>query len=513
MGGKIFITDDVEKLFENTDSQYLTTAFLLAKLDMPYEAEGTSKFPLASILRLYIFKKIKGFKTYELLTKYLIAHEEEAFQLGVFKNEDNVLEIPPKRTFNHYLQTKISGDQRKELEKLAGDIIQIATKKDKLLDINIVKQTLKEKKKNYDLEMREATKIIKMIFYPKLEISKHHNAIFTNKDLLDVLVHISSTKHCANLGATVFKENNKNRKCPSGDLVMYHLAKIGSIEKIINMFDDASEFIFKYAKRNYNLLKSRKYDIAYDIHKLKFFGKGMNYVCSSKFDRGTTNFVEFLTCSIVEKGRRFILDAVPIHPLDNLAKLLDKSLKKVKNKIHIGRAYLDRGFNRVGIFQVLKQNKVPFLMPMAKNPRVKSAFDKAEYDQAKVFKDFKVGEESVVLTLVNDKTKVKRAFVSNFDVDPNVACELFKMYSKRWGIETSYRQIDHDFLARTTTKNYNIRLFYFLFSTCFFNLWVLVNIRIGIIRYGRVQNKPIIPGKLFGAMLYNAQIEYPDPGG
>lgn len=513
MGGKIFITDDVEKIFDNTDSEYPTIAFLLAKLDMPYEAEGTSKFPLASILRLYIFKIIKGFRTYELFTEYLNAHEDEAFQLGVFKNEDNVLEIPPKRTFNHYLKTKISGDQKDELDKLAGKIMQIASKKDKVLDINIVEKTIKEKTKNYDLEIKRATKIIKQIFYPKFVISKNHNAIYTNKDILDAFVHISSNKHFANLGAKILKENNEDKKCPSGDLLMYHLAKIGSIEEILTMFDDASDFIFKYAKKNYNLLTSRKYDIAYDIHKLKYFGKGMNYVCSSKFDGGTTNFLEFLTCSIVDKGKRFILDVVPIHPLDDLAKLLDRSLKKVKNRIHVERAYLDRGFNRIGIFRVLKQNKVPFLMPMVKNKRVKSAFDKAEYDQAKVFKDFKVGEESVVLTLVNDNAEVKRAFVSNFDVDPNVACELFKMYSKRWGIETAYRQIDHDFLARTTSKNYNIRLFYFLFSTCFFNLWVLVNIRVGIMNYGRVQDKPIIPGKLFGAILYKVQIEYPDPGG
>ena len=42
------------------------------------------------------------------------------------------------------------------------------------------------------------------------------------------------------------------------------------------------------------------------------------------------------------------------------------------------------------------------------------------------------------------------------------------MYSKRWGIETGYRNLDHDFKAKTTTRNYHIRLFYFLFSTCYF---------------------------------------------
>ena len=62
---------------------------------------------------------------------------------------------------------------------------------------------------------------------------------------------------------------------------------------------------------------------------------------------------------------------------------------------------------------------------------------------------------------------------------------LYKFYSKRWGIETGYRQIDHDFKAKTTSKNYHIRLFYFLFSVDLYNLWVLVNIVVSMTIYGR----------------------------
>jgi len=72
---------------------------------------------------------------------------------------------------------------------------------------------------------------------------------------------------------------------------------------------------------------------------------------------------------------------------------------------------------------------------------------------------------------------------------------------KRWGIETGYRQFDHDFKAKTTTKNYHIRLFYFLFSVCVYNLWVLVNICVSLSLYGRLSEKPIITCKLFAVVL------------
>ena len=226
------------------------------------------------------------------------------------------------------------------------------------------------------------------------------------------------------------------------------------------------------------------------------------WTCGDKYERGTSNFIEFLTCSIVVAGRRFIVDIVPIHPLDNIYELLDESLQRVRNKLRVEKAYLDRGFNEVKIFRVLKKHKIKFLMPMVRNPSVKQAFDKAEYCQARVFKDFKVGDEPVNLILVDDEQGIKRAFVSNFDIAPCIAYKLYDMYYKRGGIETGYRNLDHDFQARTTTRNYHIRLFYFLFSTWLYNLWVLVNIVVSLTVYGRVKDKPIITTKFFAILLY-----------
>ncbi len=72
--GEIKITnDDITKIFENTNSEFLKTSFILSLLDFPtFDQKENNKFPLVSILRLYVFKLIKGFRTYELLTKYLL---------------------------------------------------------------------------------------------------------------------------------------------------------------------------------------------------------------------------------------------------------------------------------------------------------------------------------------------------------------------------------------------------------------------------------------------------------
>ena len=51
---------------------------------------------------------------------------------------------------------------------------------------------------------------------------------------------------------------------------------------------------------------------------------------------------------------------------------------------------------------------------------------------------------------------------------------ILQMYRDRWGQETGYRMYD-EFLIRTTSRNYVVRLFYFLFACLMYNAWVLYN--------------------------------------
>jgi putative transposase len=61
--------------------------------------------------------------------------------------------------------------------------------------------------------------------------------------------------------------------------------------------------------------------------------------------------------------------------------------------------------------------------------------------------------------------------------------------------------VKKDFRPKTTSKNYVIRLFYFLFSVCLYNLWELVNVILALVR--QVDPKtPIIAAKLFGTILF-----------
>jgi len=101
--------------------------------------------------------------------------------------------------------------------------------------------------------------------------------------------------------------------------------------------------------------------------------------------------------------------------------------------------------------------------------------------------------------------KEKRGFATNEEYnenDVNLAERLFDLYGRRWGIETSYRVKKHSYLPKTTSKNYLIRLFYFMFSVLLYNLWLLADILIWLALYGVVKEDHLITSKYFGTVLY-----------
>ena len=69
-----------------------------------------------------------------------------------------------------------------------------------------------------------------------------------------------------------------------------------------------------------------------------------------------------------------------------------------------------------------------------------------------------------------------------------------------WGIKTAYR-VKNDFRPKTTSKNYIIRLFYFLFSVALYNSWERLNVILALVK--KIDPKtPVIAAKLFGTILF-----------
>jgi hypothetical protein len=78
---------------------------------------------------------------------------------------------------------------------------------------------------------------------------------------------------------------------------------------------------------------------------------------------------------------------------------------------------------------------------------------------------------------VDDQLDRYMAFVTNvkFD-DPREMVDVIpEEYRYRWGIETSYR-VEDGFEAKTTSRNFTLRVIYFMAAFILYNLWIIARV-------------------------------------
>jgi len=230
-------------------------------------------------------------------------------------------------------------------------------------------------------------------------------------------------------------------------------------------------------------------------------------------DRGTSKCYKFATINIVEAGKRFTLLALSVGPFDRKEQILNKLLRFALKRIRINRVYIDRGFFDTKSLKVFQKLNLKYLMPATKITTVRNVLEIAS--SPTVVNDFPMKDTKFNLVIVEEETDngeiVKRAFATNMSFDENdvnLAERLFYLYGKRWGVETSYRMKKHSFLPKTTSKNYLIRLFYFMFSVLLYTLWILADVLLWLSLHGIVEKDHLLTPKLFGTILYTI-----DPGG
>jgi putative transposase len=344
------------------------------------------------------------------------------------------------------------------------------------------------------------TKYIDKILCSVIDFKMGSNCNYSNLDTLSVLVHAAKDNFCVEDSSEGLRDPN-NLLFPSGETVLYHIKKYDNNE-ILELFNKVNSSIFKLAKRKGSL--HNKVDVAIDCTDELYYGnKNASMVVGRKHKNGTSKAYRFATLSIVEKDQRFILAAFPVSAFTNTKTMIKYLLKYASTIVKIKNVYLDRGFFSVDAIATLTEMKAfYYVMPAIKNSKIKKM---AQQFHAPHFCEYTMGTKSKNTTLnlafIEDPNNFddKRIFATNLPLEKLKDLDLSKIYRKRWGIETGYR-MRNVFRARTTSKNYKIRLFLFMLSVCLYNLWVLTKLSIRITYFINEKNS-IITAKNFASNL------------
>ena len=123
------IKRELNKTFESVSEKWVKTSFVLKKLNLDLIEQRQSTFSPESLIKLYLYRRIKGIHYYEKLIEHLEQNQADAFDLGFSRSNDNQLEFPTERAFNKFFQTKIDDELKLLVDNLSKEIPRIAPQK------------------------------------------------------------------------------------------------------------------------------------------------------------------------------------------------------------------------------------------------------------------------------------------------------------------------------------------------------------------------------------------------
>ena len=147
---------------------------------------------------------------------------------------------------------------------------------------------------------------------------------------------------------------------------------------------------------------------------------------------------------------------------------------------------MDRGFFKTEMIKLLESMEINFIMPAVRNERVKRMLNEYAKGNIPSVTEYEMGSK-VYLVIAKKKGSKEEdkpddkfiAFVTNikFDDPERVVSVIPEEYRYRWGIETSYR-VEDGFESKTTSRNFTLRVIYFMLSIILYNLWILTRVEV-----------------------------------
>jgi len=246
-------------------------------------------------------------------------------------------------------------------------------------------------------------------------------------------------------------------------------------------------------------LHKKKQRIAIDLVEVPYHGtvakEHQDEVRRSKAKSGTSHFFVYATAYVILNGNRYTLAMIRVKSSDSMLEVIKTLLKLLKKeRFKISLLLLDRGFYSVKVIRYLKRQKQAFIMPAIKRgkkaeknvePTCTHKLIKKSGWHRYTLKSSTDGEVSFDIAVVcrnlqkirQNKFGRKTFLYVGFLIKPHSLDWIRQTYRQRFGIESSYRQLNQAKI-KTTTKNPVLRFLFYSIALILRNVWVWLHSQI-----------------------------------
>lgn len=256
------------------------------------------------------------------------------------------------------------------------------------------------------------------------------------------------------------------------------------------------QFNQSFAPQLPKALRQQRQRLAIDLTLIPYHGKAFREVeeiYRGRAKSGTTHFHAYATCYVVHKGRRFTIGLIRVEKGTSMVTVLKQLLGIARRAgVRPRLLLLDRGFYSVEVIRYLQAARYPFLMPVVCRGRKPS--DPRGASGTYVFTTQKRSGWARYTLCNADKKRAtvqigihcrnwrgrrnrrgRQTLVYAFwGLTPKTTQWLYDTYRLRFGIETSYRQLN-EARIKTTTRSPTLRLLFVGIALLLRNVWVWVH--------------------------------------
>lgn len=232
--------------------------------------------------------------------------------------------------------------------------------------------------------------------------------------------------------------------------------------------------------------------IAIDLTEIPYHGRphrDQREVRRGKPKSGTSHFHVYASAYVVRHGQRFTLAATRVLAGETMDVVVARLLRQVRRSgVKVRFLLLDKGFFSVEVVRYLQAARCPFLMPAF--PRGRKG-DKPRPGSLRAFQTRKRGgwerytwtnpqgrRASVWVAIVCRNYRGQRGrhgrrtqLYACWGLPRRSAVWIYETYRARFGIETSYRQMNEGRI-RTSTRNPLVRFLFVAIALILRNVWV-----------------------------------------
>jgi hypothetical protein len=227
----------------------------------------------------------------------------------------------------------------------------------------------------------------------------------------------------------------------------------------------------------------------------------------------------FATITIVGNDVPIILGIEPVKersgwepedaPADSKGEVVDALLATAQQYVDLDEVLLDRGFYSNEVYARIHERGLVYTTPVPKyeddyeaikNIQSRNGVDAAVKHEVPFAVD---GErhhtaEFLYVPVTDEDAEGNYAvFVTNRDhVSPDEIEHVTNSYSRRWDIENQYKSVKA-FLPKTSSTDYRVRLFSFVFASLLYNLWRLTDYLVKVGTDRPIRSPPVVTARTF----------------